>query len=341
MERNVSNGCMVVMDMLRVVQVGYGYWGANISNKLVESSRFEFKALCELLPERREKARKKLPEKVVIDDDYTKYLQDDTIDAFIIATETENTYEIGMRAMEAGKHVFMEKPLATTVERAVRLGERAKEKDVILHCDHIMLYNPYYRYIKKMYDAGELGDLIYFDVEKLNLGPIRKDVNALMDLAVHDVAVIDWICGGKEPLKLSAFGETPFGRQETLTYLTMKYDGFIAHLKSSWVSPKKVRQTVVAGTKKMVIFDDMSVDEKIKVYDCGIDVVPAEEYQDYAFLNRKGDIYIPNIEFEDSLKNSLEFFENCVQTGEQSLSGPEASLRVMKVLEWAQKDLNE
>lgn len=322
--------------MLRVVQVGYGYWGANIANKLVRSSKFEFKALCELLPDRAAKARANLPEKVEISSKYEDYLDNPEIDAFIIATQTEFTYEIGMRAMAAGKHVFMEKPLATTVERSLKLMERAKEMNVILHCDHIMLYNPYYRYIKKMYDAGDLGDLIYFDVEKLNLGPIRKDVNALMDLAVHDVAVIDWISGGKEPVQLSAFGETPFGKQETLTYLTMKYDNFIAHLKSSWVSPLKVRQTVIAGTKKMVIFDDMSV-EKVKIYDCGIDVVPAEEYMDYAFLNRRGDIYIPNIEFEDSLQNSLEFFENCVQTGKQSLSGPEASLRVMKVLEWAQK----
>lgn len=324
--------------MLRVIQVGYGYWGANIARKLVASKKFEFKALCELLPERREKAEAVLPDSVVICDNYEEYLDKPDIDAFIIATETENTFDIGMKAMAAGKHVFMEKPLATTVERAMQLKARAEGKGVILHCDHIMLYNPYYRYIKKMYDAGDLGDLIYFDVEKLNLGPIRKDVNALMDLAVHDVAVIDWLSGGQEPQQLSAFGETPFGRQETLTYLTLKYDGFIAHLKSSWVSPLKIRQTVIAGTKKMVIFDDMSV-EKVKIYDCGIDVIPAEEYLDYAFLNRRGDIHIPNIEFEDSLQNSLEFFENCVQTGEQSLSGPEQSLRVMRVLEWAQKSM--
>jgi len=324
--------------MLRVVQVGYGYWGANISKKLLVSSKFDFKALCEILPDRVAKARKELPDSVKIHNNYEDYLGDTEIDAFIIATQTEYTFEIGMKAMEAGKHVFMEKPLATTVERSEKLMKCAYEKDVILHCDHIMLYNPYYRYIKKMYDGGELGDLIYFDVEKLNLGPIRKDVNALMDLAVHDVAVIDWISGGKEPNQLSAFGETPFGYQETLTYLTMKYDGFITHLKSSWVSPLKVRKTILAGTKKMVIFDDMSI-EKVKVYDCGIDVVPAEEYLEYAFLNRRGDIYIPNIEFEDSLQNSLEFFENCVQTGVQSLSGPEPSLRVMRVLEWAQKTM--
>lgn len=324
--------------MLKVVQVGYGYWGANISRKLMESSKFELKALCEILPERVERARKALPEKVIISNSYEDYINDNEVEAFIIATQTELSYDIAMKVMAAGKHIFIEKPIATTVERTLKLNAMAYKMNVIMHCDHIMLYNPYYRYIKNMIDNGELGDLIYFDVSKLNLGPIRKDVNALMDLAVHDVAVIDYISGGKEALKLSAFGETPFGRQETLTYLTLKYDDFIAHIKSSWVSPIKVRQTMIAGTKKMVIFDDMSFD-KVKIYDCGIDVIHGKEYGQYEFLNRTGDIYIPNIPFEDSLINSLEYFENCVQSGQQSISGPEPSLRVMKVLEWAQQEL--
>lgn len=327
-----------MINLLKVVQVGYGYWGANISRKLMESSKFELKALCEILPERVERARKALPEKVIISNSYEDYINDNEVEAFIIATQTELSYDIAMKVMAAGKHIFIEKPIATTVERTLKLNAMAYKMNVIMHCDHIMLYNPYYRYIKNMIDNGELGDLIYFDVSKLNLGPIRKDVNALMDLAVHDVAVIDYISGGKEALKLSAFGETPFGRQETLTYLTLKYDDFIAHIKSSWVSPIKVRQTMIAGTKKMVIFDDMSFD-KVKIYDCGIDVIHGKEYGQYEFLNRTGDIYIPNIPFEDSLINSLEYFENCVQSGQQSISGPEPSLRVMKVLEWAQQEL--
>ncbi len=325
---------------MKVVQVGYGYWGANISKKLMNSQKFELKALCEILPGRAAKARKALPDNVAVGNNYEDYLDDPEVEAFIIATQTVNTFEIGMKAMDMGKHIFMEKPVATTVDRTVQLSAKAKEKKVIMHCDHIMLYNPYYRYIKKMIDNDELGNIFYFDVSKLNLGPIRKDVNALMDLAVHDVAVIDWISGGKEPLELTAFGETPFGKQEALTYLTMKYDGFIAHLKSSWVSPVKVRQTMIAGTKKMVIFDDM-LEEKVKVFNSGIEVVRGEEYGEYEFMQRTGDIYIPNIKFEDSLQNSLEFFENCVRTGEQSRSGPEQCLRVMKVLEWAQKDLGK
>lgn len=324
--------------MLKVVQVGYGYWGANIAKKLVASSKFELKALCEPMPERAARARAALPESVEISDNYENYLDDLDVEGFIIATQTEKTFEIGMNAMAMGKHVFMEKPIATTVERTKKLIERAQQKKVILHCDHIMLYNPYFRFIKKLIDNDELGELIYYDSSKMNLGPIRKDVNALMDLAVHDIAVIDWISGGAEPKALTAFGETPFGTQETLTYLTMKYDGFIAHLKSSWVSPVKVRRTMIAGTKKMIIFDDMQ-EEKVKVYDSGIEVIPGIEYGEYEFQQRTGDIYIPSIKFEDSLQNSLEFFENCVERGEQSRSGPDQCLRVMKVLEWAQKDL--
>lgn len=324
--------------MIKVVQVGYGYWGANISKKLVASSCFEFKALCEILPDRAENARKALPPEVEISDNYEDYLDDPEVEAFIIATQTVNTFDIGMKAMAHGKHVFMEKPLATTVERSLKLKEQSERYGVILHCDHIMLYNPYYRYIKKLYDSGELGALLYYHVEKLNLGPIRKDVDALMDLAVHDVAVVDWLCGGKMPSALSAMGETPFGKHPVHTYLTVRYDSFVAHFESSWMSPVKIRQTIVAGSKKIVMFDDMAQD-RIKVYDCGIDVQPAQRYEDYIYTNRRGEVYVPDIQFEDSLQNSLESFEGCVRNNRQSLSGPDPSIRVMKILEWAEKDM--
>ena len=324
---------------MRVVQVGYGYWGANIANKLLRSSKFELVAVCDVSPLLQEKARAAVPESVMVSEDYILFLEDDSIAGFVIATQTENSFEIAMNAMSAGKHVFIEKPIATTVERTLLLKAKAAEKNVILHCDHLLLYNPYYRYIKKLIDDGELGDLIYVDVQKLNLGPIRMDVNALMDLAVHDVAAADWFSGGKTPQNVTAVGVASVGEQETLTFLNLKYDDFIVNISSSWISPVKVRKTIVAGTKKMVIFDDMKSDEKLRIYDSGIDVIPKEDYNEYAFLTRKGDIYIPQIEFEDSLQNSLEYFENCVVSNQQSISGPEASLRVMQVLEAAQNCL--
>jgi len=323
--------------LLKVIQVGYGYWGANIAKKLIQSKKIDLVGLCEINVQRLEKANIDLPNSTNIRDEYQSFLDCDDIKAVIIATQTEPSFQVALDAIEKGKHVFIEKPIATTVARAEQLRDKATEKGVIIHCDHIMVYNPVIRYIKEMIDTGKLGAMLYFDVSRLNLGPIRKDVNAMLDLATHDLAVIDFLSGGKEPIRLTALGKTAFGKQEALTYLTLEYDSFIAHIKSSWVSPLKERRTMIAGSKKMVVFDDLK-DEKLKIYNCGIDVQQSNEYGEYEILKRVGDIEIPDIPFEDSLRNSLEFFAHCVQTNTQSLSGPVQSIRIMKIAELAQNE---
>lgn len=326
--------------MMKVIQIGYGYWGAIIASKLVASEKFELAALCELKPELQEKARRALPETVEISSDYTQYLTRDDIGGFVIATQTEYSFAYAMQAMDACKHVFIEKPIATTVERAEQLKAKAEATGMILHCDHIMLYNPYYRYIKRLIDEGELGELLYYETDKLNLGVVRQDINALLDLAVHDIAVLDWYTGGQLPDEVSAIGLKSHGAQETMTYLTMRYGAMMAGLRSSWISPEKIRRTVVAGTKKMVVFDDMLPDGKVKVYDTRIDMVRGEDGAEHAEYHRGG-VFVPDIPFEDSVQNSLEHFAQCVQAGEQSPSGPEQSLRVMRVLEQAQRCLGK
>lgn len=326
--------------MLRVMQIGYGYWGANIARKLVMSAKLELRYLCESDEKRAADAGKALPETVEIIDDYREHLSADTIDAVVIATQTDRSFLIALDAIEAGKHIFIEKPVATNVERTKILLKQAEAKNLILHCDHLMIYNPIIRYIKGMIERGEMGDLMYIDISRVNLGPIRKDVNAMMDLAVHDIAVIDYLTDGKEPYRLSAFGTASCGEQETITYLTMNYEGFLAHINSSWVSPVKVRRSIVAGTRKMVIFDDVKAD-KLRIYDSGIDVVQGEEYGSYEYLTRTGGLFIPHIPNEDSLLNSLEHFAGCVEENRVSLSGPKQCLRVMKILEWAQQDLKK
>ena len=325
---------------MKVIQIGYGYWGANVARNLVNSPKFELVALCESDAERLARAMSVLPENVQKLNEFSEIITSSEIDAVVIVTQTEYSFDIAMTAMEHNKHVFMEKPIATTVERAGKLKDKAREKGVILHCDHIMLFHPVIRYIKNMIDTGEIGDLMYFDVSRLNLGPIRKDINAMLDLAVHDLAVLDYLTSGKAPVALSAYGEKFHGEQESLTYLTLKYDGFIAHIKSSWVSPLKERRVMIAGTKKMVIFDDMKA-EKLTIYDCGIDVKQGSEYGEYEFLTRTGDIFIPNIPFEDSLRNSLEHFAQCAIDNVQSRADGEQSLRVMKILEKAQEKLKK
>ena len=203
-----------------------------------------------------------------------------------------------------------------------------------------LVYNPVIRYIKEMIRKKELGNVMYIDISRVNLGPVRKDINAMLDLAVHDIAVIDYLIDGLEPDKVNAYGTKFYGDQETITYLTMKCGEILININSSWVSPVKVRRTLIGGTKKMVIFDDVSTD-KLHIYDSGINVEQGNSYGEYEYKTRTGDIYVPHIENEDSLQNSLEHFAMCVKTGTESLSGPTQSLRVMKVLEKAQELLKQ
>lgn len=324
--------------MIRVMQIGYGYWGHNVAKKIIASNMFELVILAETDKGKRQTAKEQLPDNVNIIECYEEELDSQDVDAVVICTQTEYSFKIAMDALEHGKHVFTEKPIAKNVERTRCLIAKAKEKKMILHCDHLMVYNPVIRYIKRMIENGEIGDIMYIDISRINLGPIRKDINAMLDLAVHDIAVIDYFLNGLEPDELSAYGTRFFGRQETITYLTMKCGETLININSSWISPVKKRKMVVAGTKKMLIFDDVKMD-KLAVYDSGIDVVQGNVYGEYEFQTRVGDIYIPHIDFEDSLQNSLEHFAGCVETGSESASGPDQCLRVMKVLEQAQEKL--
>jgi len=262
------------------------------------------------------------------------------LEGVVIATPTAVSYQIVMDFLSAGKHVFVEKTIAINAENARNIENKAKEMGLTVHCDHIMLYHPIVRYIKNMIDTGELGELLYIDVSRVNLGPLHKDVNALLDLAVHDIAVIDYLSGGQTVEEMSAMGHTCFGKQETLTYLTIKYEKFIAHIKSSWISPVKERKMLVAGTKKMVIFDDLEMD-KLVIYDRGFDLQMSEEYGEYEYHIRLGDINLPHIQQEDALRNSIEHFVECAEKKEASLSGTESSIRVMEILDEALKKLKE
>lgn len=324
--------------MLKVMQIGFGYWGNNVAQKLIVSKMFNFAYLAETDERKRLLAKAKLPNEIEIIPDYKEKLNSD-IDAVVICTQTAYSYQIIIDALNAGKHVFTEKPLAVDVKHSEEIIECAKKNNRILHCDHLMVYNPIIRYIKKMVDDGILGDVMYIDISRVNLGPIRKDINAMLDLAVHDIAVIDYILGELHPDYLSAVGTKFYGKQETITYLTMKSKNVLVNINSSWVSPVKVRKTVIAGTKKMVIFDDVRQADKLAIYDSGIDISQADIYGEYEYKTRIGDIYIPHIEYEDSLLNSLEHFGNCIDSNSQSVSGPDQCLRVMKVLEAAQKQL--
>lgn len=318
---------------MNIALIGYGYWGPNLAKNIKDLAGTNLVGICEADTLRLERARQVFGNGIEYTNDYKKIISSPEVDAVAVATQTEPSYQIVIDALEAGKHVFIEKPIASTVERAQNIKKVAEKKGLVVHCDHIMIYNPVIRYIKNMIDNGELGDILYIDVSRINLGPIRKDVNAMLDLAVHDIAVIDFLSGGQEPIDLSVMGQALFGKQESLTYLTLKYPSFIAHIKSSWVSPLKERRTMIAGTKKMVVFDDIKISEKLTIYNHGIEIKSGQEYGTYEFETRTGDIVIPHILNEDSLRNSIAHFVSCIEQGKVSLSGAEHSLRVMKILE--------
>ena len=325
---------------MNVVHVGYGYWGANVVRNLARAKDVKLTAICDMNSPQLDKAKAVYGDSLRYENSYKAFLNAPDIDAFALAVQTEPSFEMAKDILSAGKHLFIEKPIATNAERARVLTDLAKEKKMILHCDHIMIYHPIIRYIKKMIDSGELGEITNIEVSRANLGPVRRDVTAMMDLAVHDIAVVDYLTGGKEPASIHASGEALYGKQEAVTFLSMKYSGFIVHIKSSWVSPVKERTTLVCGTKKMVIFDDVRTTDKLSVFDSGLVRTDDNEgFGLYDYKVRNGDIHTPDIQQEDALLNSIEHFANCVKTGTQSLSGGEQSIKVMKVLDTAHQSM--
>lgn len=325
---------------MKIALIGYGYWGPNIARNLNKTKKADLYAICDMDEKNLDKARKLYGDDIKYVKDYHELIDD--VDAFCVALRQNVSYPIALELLEKKKHLFMEKPLATSTEQVQNMGRMSEQYGVTLHVDHIMVYHPIIRYIKQMIETGELGDLLYFDVSRMNLGPhIKNDINAMWDLAVHDLAVLDYLCDGREVKRVSASGLSHYGKSEELTYLTVKYDGNIsASVRSSWISPIKERRMIIAGTKKMAIFDDMQLDEKLTICDKGIDISSDfEEYGKYEARVRLGNLVMPYIGTEDILLNSIEHFIDCINEGRESITGYKQAERVISILEKADRDI--
>lgn len=328
---------------MNVGLVGYGYWGPNVAKNIYANKKLHLHTICDLKHSRLEKAKHLYAEHTTYETDYKNLFCNNDIDAVAIAVQTSEHHRLVKDALNAGKHVYVEKPFTSTVEEAKELKALAEKNNLIIHVDHIMMYHPCIRKIRELVVAGDLGEFLYVEAMRMNLGQIKKDVSAMADLAVHDLSIIDFLSDGKEPFYIKAVGEKKYNPKESLTFLMLRYHDFIAHIQSSWISPLKERKLIVAGTKKMVVFDDMkSSTEKLTIYDKGVDVIAGEdvEYEDYAIETRVGDISIPYIPEENALFNSIEHFALCVETKQASLSGPEQAIRVLNVLELAENSMN-
>lgn len=328
---------------MNIALIGYGYWGPNVAKNIFANKKLCLHTICDLKQVRLDKAHNLYVKQSSYETDYRKVLANPEIHAVAIAVQTSAHFQVVKDALNAGKHVYVEKPFTSTVQEAEELTSLAVSKGLIIHVDHIMMYHPCIKKIRDLIVAGEVGELLYIEAMRMNLGQIKKDVSAMADLAVHDLAIIDYLSDGKEPFYIKAVGEKKYNPKESLTFLMLRYHDFIAHIQSSWISPLKERKLIVAGTKKMIVFDDMKPStEKLMIYDKGVDVLAGSdvEYADYAVKTRVGDIWIPYIPEQDALFSSIDHFASCIESGKQSASGPEQAIRVLKILEQADQTMN-
>jgi len=329
--------------MVNVGLIGFGYWGPNVAKNIHANKKLNLYSICDYNEDRLEKAKSIYIEQTTYQSDYKKLLSNPDIEAIAVAVETSGHYKLVKEALLAGKHVYVEKPFTSTVKEAEELQELAQALNLIIHVDHIMIFHPGIRKIKSLIKNRELGDILYIDAMRMNLGQIKKDVSAMWDLAVHDLSIIDYLMDGNEPFYIKAVGEKYYNPKESLCFLTLKYDGFISNIQSSWISPLKERKMIIVGTKKMVVFDDMNPLGQLTIYDKGFDIISGEnfEYDDYAVKSREGDIQIPYIKMEDALFNSIEHFRKSMVGDTQSISNPNQAIRLLKILETADENMNK
>ncbi len=327
--------------MLKTALVGYGYWGPNVAKQLYKNGGYDFAMICDLKKDRLEMAKKLYANSLVYTSDYETVLRDSGINMIALAVETSRHYELAKEALLAGKHIYVEKPFTENMDQAQELKRIAKEKGLKIHVDHIMVYHPAIQKIKEIMDTGELGDILYFACYRQNLGNVKNDVNAMWDLSVHDLSIIDYLTGGEGVQYVKALGTKVYSTRESVTFLSIRYKDFIANITANWISPIKERKMIVAGTKKMLVYDDVDVINKLIIYDKGFDSFPIKdmEYDEFVVKSRVGDAIIPKLEQGDALYNSLEHFRRCIESNEESMTNADAAIRVIKVLELANRDM--
>lgn len=328
--------------MVRIGVVGYGYWGPNVVRNFAETPGAQVVAVSDRRGERLQLALARHPG-VKVSEDHRELVDDPGIDAVAIATPVSTHFEIAMRALRAGKHVLVEKPIAASADEAQRLVEAADAAGRTLMVDHTFVYTGAVRKIRELVDDGSLGDLYYYDSARVNLGLFQHDVNVLWDLAVHDLSIMDHVLPYR-PVAVSATGLNHVtGGKENIAFLTLFFDApLIAHMHVNWLAPVKVRRTLIGASRKMIVYDDMEQSEKIKVYDKGITVnqqLNRERLYDLLVGYRMGDMVAPHLDITEALRVEAAHFVACVETGQRPMTGGDAGLRVVRVLEAASQSM--
>ena len=326
------------MSQLRIGVIGYGYWGPNIVRNLYALGTCEVAALCDKSQAQLQKARRVYPG-LHLTEDVAEVITSPGIDAVAIVTPVWTHFELAKAALENGKHVFVEKPFTSTVAQAEELVELAARKNLRIMVDHTFLFTGAVRKIRELIDNGTLGPLYYFDSSRINLGLFQHDVSVVWDLAPHDLAIMDYVIREKAEAVV-ATGSSHFNHLADVAFLTIYFpNNVLAHINVNWLSPVKVRTTLIGGRDKMLVWNDLEVDEKIKVYDKGVNVSSKEGVYDLLVSYRSGDVWSPKVDQTEALKAELGYFFKCIDENATPFNDGEAGLRVVRMLEAADKSL--
>ena len=326
--------------MVRIGVIGYGYWGPNLVRNFTECAGATVVAIGDASPERLALAHRRMPSARGAAS-AAELIRDPEVDAVVIATPVPTHFELAAEALAAGKHVFVEKPLTTNSEQARRLIDLAEKRRLALMTGHVFVYSGAVRKINDLIQANDLGELLYYDSVRINLGLFQKELDVMWDLAVHDLAILDHIWKAA-PVAVSATGVKHFsGHAEDIAYLTVFYaDNSIAHVHVNWLAPVKIRRTLICGSRKMVVYDDVETAEKVRVYDKGVSIAHSPEAEHQMRVNyRAGDMFAPHLDNAEALRAEAQEFIASIEQGRKPLTDGEAGLRVVRILEAASKSV--
>ncbi len=321
---------------LNIGVIGYGYWGPNLVRNFAELDGARMHSVADLSTDALAKVAKRYPT-IRTTTDASEVINDPDIQAVAIATPVSTHFDLAMAALKAGKHVWLEKPMAESSEQARALVAEAKARGLILHVDHTFLYTGPVQKMRELVQAKALGQPLYYDSTRVNLGLFQRDVNVISDLAVHDFSILDYVFD-MQPNAVSASGINHYpGTPENLAYITLFYDsGFIAHVNVSWLAPVKVRKILIGGTEKMITFDELEPSEKLKIYDKGVSFTDdPEQIQEMRVGYRVGDMWAPKVPNVEALLNGTEHFRDCILNGTRSISDGPFGLRMVEAIEAA------
>jgi predicted dehydrogenase len=320
--------------------IGYGYWGPNIVRNLANLEESKVVAIAEISPAARARAEKAYPG-VRVTADASEVIKSPQIDAIAVVSPVWTHYELTKAALENGKHVFVEKPFTSNTAQAEELIELARKKNLKIMVDHTFLFTGAVRKIDQLLKDGALGKLYYYDSTRVNLGLFQHDINVLWDLAPHDLSIMDHLLKSS-PEAVVATGQGHLNGHEDVAYMTLYFpENVIAHINVNWLSPVKVRTTLIGGEKRMLVWNDLEADEKVKVYDKGVNITSREGVYELLVSYRSGDMWSPQLEQVEALRHEMSYFVDCITKNEEPFNDGCAGLRVVQMLEAASESLSK